>query len=67
MATTGEIRAIIEELQLVDIGDAADYLGEGSRVVEALSMSAQTPLPGTDTTVHSVGCDCAACQVQPSR
>jgi hypothetical protein len=28
MATTGELRAIIEELQLVDIGDAASYLGE---------------------------------------
>lgn len=28
MATTGELRVIIEELQLVDIGDAASYLGE---------------------------------------
>lgn len=28
MATTGELRAIIEELQFVDIGDAASYLGE---------------------------------------
>ena len=28
MATSGELRAIIEELQLVDIGDAASYLGE---------------------------------------
>ncbi len=28
MATTGELRAIIEELQMVDIGDAASYLGE---------------------------------------
>lgn len=28
MATTGELRAIIEELELVDIGDAASYLGE---------------------------------------
>lgn len=67
LATTGELQAIIEELQLVDIGDAADYLGEGSRVVEALSMSAQTPLPGADTTEHLAECDCAACQVQPSR
>jgi hypothetical protein len=62
LATTGELQAIIEELQLVDIGDAADYLGEGSTVVEALSMSAQIPLPGTDTTEHPAGCDCAACQ-----
>lgn len=28
MATTGELRAIIQELQLVDFGDAASYLGE---------------------------------------
>ena len=28
MATTGELRMIIQELQLVDIGDAASYLGE---------------------------------------
>jgi hypothetical protein len=28
MATTGELRTIIEELQLVDIGEAASYLGE---------------------------------------
>jgi hypothetical protein len=28
MATTGELRAIIEELQMVHIGDAASYLGE---------------------------------------
>ena len=26
MATTGELRAIIEELELVDAGDAASYL-----------------------------------------
>jgi hypothetical protein len=28
MATTGELEAIIEELQLIDVGDAASYLGE---------------------------------------
>lgn len=28
MTTTGELRAIVEELELVDIGDAASYLGE---------------------------------------
>ena len=28
MTTTGELRAIIEDLELVDIGDAASYLGE---------------------------------------
>ncbi len=28
MTTASELRAIIEELELVDIGDAASYLGE---------------------------------------
>jgi hypothetical protein len=32
MATTGELRAIIEELQLIDAGDAAIYLGEETSV-----------------------------------
>jgi len=41
MATTGELRAIIEELQLVDIGDAASYLGEEAVVGEELSVSVQ--------------------------
>ena len=34
MATTGELRAIIEELQLIDIGDAASYLGEEEMVAD---------------------------------
>ncbi len=34
MATTGELRAIIEELQLIDIGDATSYLGEEMPVAE---------------------------------
>ena len=28
MATIGELRTIIEELELEDVGDAASYLGE---------------------------------------
>jgi hypothetical protein len=36
MATTGELRAIIEELQLIDIGDAASYLGEETQATESL-------------------------------
>jgi hypothetical protein len=28
MTTTGELRAIVEELELVDIGEAAVYLNE---------------------------------------
>lgn len=41
MATTGELRAIIEELQLVDIGDAASYLGEEMIVGEDSSATVQ--------------------------
>jgi hypothetical protein len=46
MATTGELRAIIEELQLVDIGDAASYLGEEIIVGEESNVTVQqTALP----------------------
>ncbi len=44
MATTGELRAIIEELQLVDIGEAASYLGE-EIIVEEESIVAMKGLP----------------------
>ncbi|MGH2507797.1 MAG: hypothetical protein ACRDHZ_10420 [Ktedonobacteraceae bacterium] len=38
MATTGELRAIIEELQLIDIGEAASFLGEEARLAEEAHM-----------------------------
>ena len=41
MATTGELRAIIEELQMVDIGEAASYLGEELLVEEESIVTAQ--------------------------
>ena len=37
MTTTGELHAIVEELELVDIGDAASYLGEESTESEEMS------------------------------
>jgi hypothetical protein len=37
MTTTGELHAIIEELELVDIGDAASYLGEETAGSEEVS------------------------------
>ena len=37
MTTTGELRAIVEELELVDIGDAASYLGEETIGSEEIS------------------------------
>lgn len=42
MTTTGELRAIVEELQLVDIGDAASYLGEEAVVDEDSCVSNQS-------------------------
>ena len=46
MATTGELRTIIEELQLVEIGEAASYLGEEIIVdEEAILTVKQTALP----------------------
>jgi hypothetical protein len=37
MTTTGELRAIVEELELEDIGDAAAYLGEETAGAEEIS------------------------------
>ena len=46
MATTGELRTIIEELQLVEIGEAASYLGEEIIVEDqAIVTVQQTALP----------------------
>ncbi len=64
MATSGELRAIIEELQLVDIGDAASYLGEEMIVGEDSSVSAQqAALPCTisvqQTTCTAPLCNCS--------
>ena len=64
MATTGELRAIIEELQLVDIGEAASYLGEEIIVEEESIVTAQqTALPCIisvqQTTCTAPFCKCA--------
>ena len=63
MATTGELRAIIEELELVDIGDAANYLGEETFVEEESLLKDQT-LSFFDMTDHVASCDCDICQGQ---
>lgn len=41
MATTGELKAIVQELHLIDIGDAASYLGEEATAEEESTVSAQ--------------------------
>jgi hypothetical protein len=55
MATTGELRAIIEQLELVDIGDAASYLGEEEMVtddpfmlIQAVGLSFPLTIDGSD-------------------
>ena len=61
MATTGELREIIEELELVDIGDAATYLGE-----EGLDLLGPAVEPVTATFLTHVDYvtlnDCTVCQ-----
>ncbi|TMF43652.1 MAG: hypothetical protein E6I32_16205 [Chloroflexi bacterium] len=54
MVTTGELRAIIEELQLVDIGDAASYLGEEAMVGEESLVSAQAASFSVPITIEDV-------------
>ena len=54
MATTGELRTIIQELELIDIGDAASYLGEEATVAEESSISVPlvfVPVTETDLLV----------------
>ncbi len=67
MATTGELRTIIQELHLVDVGDAKSYLGEEAMMEEELA----TPVPVLLEPVyvlltnddHLATCDCDTCQL----
>ncbi|GCE13946.1 hypothetical protein [Tengunoibacter tsumagoiensis] len=49
MTTTGELRAIIEELELEDIGDAASYLGEESAFMDGSTATEAVALTFTNT------------------
>ena len=62
MATTGELRAIIELLELVDIGDAASYLGEEA-IVESDYGSAPLEEDSSTCIVHPETCDCVSCHI----
>ncbi len=65
MATTGELRAIIQELQLVDIGDAASYLGEEEKMVEEEStMPVESLLILTTVAEEPRPCEGVTCQAQ---
>jgi hypothetical protein len=70
MATTGELRAIIQELHLVDVGDAESYLGEEAMMEDELATPVLLepvhvePVPVLVTEDdHLATCDCTACQL----
>jgi hypothetical protein len=66
MATTGELRAIIADLELVDEGDAASYLGEEDMAAESLDAEAQTETPvlaeAHSSSCMSMLCNCISCR-----
>ena len=62
LATTGELRAIIEALELVDIGDAVSYLGEEINVVGELQVVDQTAAAFADPVAYSSNYDDCSCQ-----
>ena len=55
MATTGELRAIIEELQLIDAGDAASFLGEEE--AESSVLDQQGGLSQTGSSNDHTSCE----------
>jgi hypothetical protein len=61
MATTGELRAIMQELKLIDIGDAASYLGEETTMVEEVPISVQPILVTVTNTMHLATCSDSPC------
>ena len=61
MATTGELRAIIEELQLVDIGEAASYLGEEEVSAQESNVTSETVLPSISLPLPDASCICIYC------
>lgn len=61
MATTGELRAIMQELELIDIGDAASYLGEETTMLEEGPISVQPILVTVTNTMHLASCTDSSC------
>jgi len=65
MTTTGELRAIVQELHLVDVGDAESYLGEEALTKEESPTSLEEFIPVelvTDS-AHLAMCDCTSCDL----
>ena len=65
MATTGELRAIIELLELVDIGDAASYLGEET-IVESEYINDSLQENRLPFIAHAETCECVSCTILKS-
>ncbi len=61
MATTGELRAIIEELQMVDLGEAASYLGEEMMVGENSIVTVQEATLPCNISVQQTTCTAPLC------
>lgn len=64
MTTTGELNAIIEELELIDIGDAASYLGEEATVVDDYLTSEYTAFAFVNGTGALMKGDCYSCPMR---
>ena len=68
MTTTGELRAIIQELHLVDVGDAESYLGEeGEETMEGeesiVLVEEVTPIELVTDSAVLADCECRACDL----
>lgn len=62
MATTGELRAIIKELQLIDAGEAASFLGEEAPTASESHVSNQQEcVSDTQNGSHALSCKESSC------
>nr|BBH92852.1 hypothetical protein KTA_10510 [Thermogemmatispora argillosa] len=63
MATTSELKEIMRELELVDIGDAASYLGEEAMPLQELPRTEQPQSLLEHAPGHPSTCTCIFCQL----
>ena len=66
MATTGELRAIMQELHLIEIGDAASYLGEEAFVADESPVLVQATVILVTADTYHAACDSNSCQALPA-
>jgi hypothetical protein len=65
MTTTGELRTIVQELHLVDVGDAESYLGEETMEGEESIVLVEevTPMELVTDSAVLADCECRACDL----